>query len=52
MTEFTVERFECTDGDVWYSVVVDGDVATGVMHTRRASADLEREGLAKAEGRS
>jgi hypothetical protein len=37
----SIERFDCADGDHWYSLVQNGDVVTGVMHKDRESASLE-----------
>ena len=49
-TEFTVERFDATDGDHWFSVVSSetGDLATCVMHDSRENAEREAEALTDA----
>lgn len=36
-----IELFKCNDGDQWYSVVQDGDIATGLMHATSEEAEKE-----------
>ena len=37
----SIEYFVATDGDSWWSLIVDDELATGLMHSSRQHAEEE-----------